>query len=228
MDELRLRQLQRALEKEETRERARASADSSLKQRANSLLAEARRIGLVLELPADGTEDELLALLRGLSSTELEANAYPSEGELGALHARRRETLGLLATAQRKSQATRTAIREASGFEGAVTRQREKLALAQHLHLNEVAEICPVCDAPSKRGRETAQMLQATLSRVRAESAAVERVKPKLVEHDRALEQEIGTLNGELRGVDDQIRTWLRQSEETKRLADLGQLRRIF
>jgi len=119
--ELRLRQLQRALEKEETRERARASADSSLKQRANSLLAEARRIGLVLELRPMARRDELLALLRGLSSTELEANAYPSEGELGALHARRRETLGLLATAQRKSQATRTAIREASGFEGAVT-----------------------------------------------------------------------------------------------------------
>jgi len=30
-------------------------------------------------------------------------------------------------------------------------------------------------------------MLQATLSRVRAESAAVERVKPKLVEHDERL-----------------------------------------
>jgi hypothetical protein len=60
---------------------------------------------------------------------------------------------------------------------------------------------------------------------VRAESVAVERVKPKLVEHDRALDEEIHRLNSELRQVDDQIRTWLRQSEETRQLADLAQLR---
>jgi hypothetical protein len=63
------------------------------------------------------------------------------------------------------------------------------------------------------------------LKNVRAESAAVERVKPKLVDHDRALEQEISALNAELRAVDDQIGTWLHQSEETTRLADVAQLR---
>ncbi|WP_437277195.1 DUF3732 domain-containing protein [Sorangium sp. So ce375] len=225
IDERRLGQLQRALEKEEARERARAAADSALKQRATSLLAEAHRIGLVSDPPADRPESELLAQLRSVSGTELEANAYPSEGELGELHARRREILSALAAARRRSQATRTAIREASGFESAVIRQREKLMLAEHLQLAKVAETCPVCDAPSERGRETARALQATLSKVRAESAAVERVKPKLVEHDRALEQEIATLGAELRRVDDNIRTWLRQSEETNRLADLGQLR---
>ena len=68
-------------------------------------------------------------------------------------------------------------------------------------------------------------VLQSTLLKMRAESAAVERVKPRLVEHDRALDEEIGRLNSELRQVDDQIQTWLRQSEDTHRLADLGQLR---
>jgi hypothetical protein len=53
MDERRLRQLQRALDKEETRERARAVADSALKQRAISLLVEAHRIGLVQKPPGD-------------------------------------------------------------------------------------------------------------------------------------------------------------------------------
>jgi hypothetical protein len=225
MDERRLRQLQRVLEKEEMRERVRAAADSTLKRRATSLLAEAYRIGLVPALLADGTEDELLAQLRSVSNTQLEANSYPTEDELGELYARRREILSALAAARRKSQATRTAIREASGFETAVTRQREKLMLAEHLQLHDVAERCPVCDTPSERGRETARALQATLSKVRAESAAVERVKPKLFEHDRALDEEIGTLNADLHRVDDQIRTWLRQSEETKRLADLAQLR---
>jgi hypothetical protein len=63
------------------------------------------------------------------------------------------------------------------------------------------------------------------LVKVRAESVAVERVKPKLVEHDRVLGEEIVRLNVELRRVDDQIQTWLRQTEETRRLADLAQLR---
>jgi energy-coupling factor transporter ATP-binding protein EcfA2 len=225
IDERRLRQLERALDKEETRGRARAATDSALKQRATSLLVEAHRIGLIPNPPGDGPEEELLAQLNVVSTTDLEANAYPSEGELGALHTRRREILNALAAVRRRSQATRTAIQEASGFEGAVTRQREKLMLAEHLKLQEVAATCPICDAPSERGRETARALLASLSKVRAESAAVERVRPKLVEHDRALEQEIGTLNSDLRRADDQIRSWLRQSEETKQLADLAQLR---
>jgi hypothetical protein len=228
MAERRLRQLQRALDKEEARERSRAAADSVLKQRAVSLLAEAHRIGIAPAPSSDADEADLLAQIKTVSETQLEANTYPREGELGGLHTRRREILGALGAARRQLQATRTAIREASGFEGAVTRQREKLMLAEHLHLQDIADVCPVCEAPSERGRETARELQTTLTTVRAESAAVERVKPKLVEHDRALDEEIGRLNGELRQVDDQIRTWLRQSEDTRRMADLAQLRAHF
>lgn len=225
MAERRLRQLQRALDKEEARERSRVAADSVLKQRAASLLAEAHRIGIASAPSDDAGEAELLAQVKAVSDTQLEANTYPSEGELGALHSRRREILGALGNSRRQLQATRTAIREASGFEGAVTQQREKLMLAEHLHLKDIAGVCPVCDAPSERGRKTASALQATLATVRAESAAVERVRPKLVEHDRTLDDEISRLNGELRSVDDQIRTWLRQSEDTRRMADLAQLR---
>jgi uncharacterized FlaG/YvyC family protein len=60
---------------------------------------------------------------------------------------------------------------------------------------------------------------------VRAESAAVERVKPRLIEHDQTLAEQVSHLNAELRQVDDQIQTWLRQSDETRRLADLSQTR---
>lgn len=225
LGERRLRQLQRALELEERSLASRAAADSALKRRATSLLAEAHRIGIAPQPSAEVSEADLLAKLKNVSDTQLEANTYPNEGELGDLHVRRRDILATLATVRRRSQATRSAIRDASGFEGAVTRQREKLMLAEHLHLQDVEAICPVCEAPSDRGRKTAKALQATLTKVRAESAAVERVRPKLVEHDRALDEEIGRLNAELRKVDDQIQTWLRQSEDTRRLADLAQLR---
>jgi hypothetical protein len=225
IDERRLRQLQRALDREETKARSRAAADSMLKQRATSLLAEAHRIGIGAAPSPDSSEGELLAELQVVANTQLEANAYPTEGELAALHGSRRGILSQLEAARRQSRATRTALREATGFEGAVVRQREKLMLAEHLQLHEGSETCPVCEMPSERGRATAHALQATLTKVRAESAAVERVKPRLVEHDRELDEQIRSLNVDLRRVDDQIQTWLRQTEETRRLADLAQLR---
>ncbi len=225
MDERRLRQLQRALEKEEARERSHVAAGTMLKQRATSLLEEAQRLELAAPPSAEASEAVLLAELKTVSETQLQASAYPSEGEFGALNRRRREILTELGSLRRRSQATHTALREATGFQGAVARQRDKLKLAEHLHLDEISGVCPVCEAPSERGRETATALQETLTKVRAESVAVDRVKPRLVEHDRAIEEEIGRLNAELRHVDDQIQTWLRQSEDTRRLADLGQVR---
>ena len=131
------------------------------------------------------------------------------------------EQIGL---ARRKLQATRIAIQEATGFEGAVAQQRAKLMLAEHLQVQDIAEVCPICQAPSDLGRETALALQSTLRKVRAESAAIERVKPRFVEYDRNLDETITGLNTELRRVDDQIRSWLRQSEETSQLADVAQL----
>lgn len=221
--ERRLRQLQRALDRAEAKEKSRSVAESALKQRATSLLAEARRIGMAPETPSDASEDELLNRLRSVDSAQVELNAYPSESELGSLHVQRRDVLSRLESVKRKTRAAKTAIREASGFQGAVTRQYEKLELSEHMQ--EVALVCPLCETPSERGRETARALQVTLAKVRAESAAVERVKPQLVEHDRKLEQQLESLNTELRGIDARIQTWLRQSEETRRLADLSQVR---
>ena len=223
IDERKLRQLQRALERDEARERLRATAETLLRQRAASLLQEVHRLGIADAPSAEASEAELLTALEAVAGTHLPASVYPSEDELGALTQRRREILTELGALRRRSAATRTALREATGFGGAVARQRDKLRLAEHLRLDEGA-VCPVCDAPSDRGRETAAALRETLSQVRAESVAVERVKPRLVEHDQALEAAADLLNVELRRVDDQIQTWLRQSDETRRLADLGQL----
>lgn len=221
----RLRHLQRALDKEQTRGRLRAAADTALKQRALSLLAEAHRIGIAAQPSPDATEADLLAAIEAVSKTQVEADALPSDGELGALYGRRREILDQLAEARRRSQATRAALSEATGFEGAVTRQRSKLMLSEHLHINDIAGVCPVCEAPSDRGREAMRALQETLTKVRAESVAIDRVMPKLVEHDRVLGEEVGRLNSELRSVDDRIRTWLQQTEELRKLAGIAQLR---
>lgn len=221
--ERRLRQLQRVLDREEAKEKTRATAESALKQRAMSLLAEARRIGIAQEVPFGASEEELLSRLHEVAAAQVEVNAYPSDSEIATLHMQRRDVLTRLESVKRKARATKTAIREASGFQQAITRQYEKLELSEHMQ--EVAQVCPLCETPSERGRETAKALQATLAKVRAESAAVERVKPRLLDHDRDLDQQLESLNVELRGIDGRIQTWLRQSEETRRLADLSQVR---
>lgn len=226
VDEQRLRRLQRALDKEEAIERSRAASDSALKQRASGLIAEAIRIGMSPAVTDQASEAELLAHLKTISDTQLLANSsYPAEGELGALHTRRREILDAIGVARRQLRATRAALQEASGFEGAVTRQRDKLMLAEHLHLQDISEVCPVCQAPSERGREAVRAVRSTLATVRAESAAIERVKPSFIEQDRSLDQQITELNSELQRVDNQIQSWLRQSEQTRQLANLAQLR---
>jgi hypothetical protein len=225
IDEQRLRRLVRALEKSEARERSRAASDSALKQRAIGLIAEAVRIGISPGISAEANEADFLAHLSAITNSRLLASSYPNEGELGTLHTRRRETLDAIGVARRQLQVTRAAVREATGFEGAVTRQRDKLMLAEHFHLQDIAGVCPICQAPSDRGREAARALQSTLVTVRAESAAIERVRPRLLDYDRTLEEEITRLNGELHQVDKQIESWLSQNEATRQLSDLAQLR---
>jgi hypothetical protein len=223
VQERQLKQLQRMLDREEAKASARAKADTALRQRAFGLLVEAGRLGLTPP-PAEGaSETELLASLQQAQLTPTEANAYPGEGEIAELQRRRASILADIEVARGQLRAARAALRDANGFEAAVTRQHKKLALAEHLNLQKIAGVCPVCEAPSEKGRETAQALLKTLDLVRTESAAIERVQPRLAGHEIELQDRIRGLNNDLREVDGQIRSWLQQSEDTRRLASLAQ-----
>ena len=223
-DERLLQQLQKALDKGEAKERSQAAAESALRSRALNLLNEARRIGIAPNPSSEVSDANLLSELEMVLDTKLVASEYPSESELDLLHLRRREILTNLTEARRRLRAAKMAIQEAVGFEQVVARQQEKLMLAEHLHIKDISLVCPVCESPSERGRETASALQATLVKIRAENAAVDRVKPKLIQHDQDLEVQITKLNIDLRMIDAQIQSWVRQNEETRRLADLAQL----
>ena len=223
MQERQLRQLQRMLDREEAKASARAKADSALRQRAFSLLVEAGRLGLTPPPTEGASETELLASLQQAQLTSAAANAYPGEGEIAELQQRRTSILTDIEAARGQLRAARAALRDANGFEAAVTRQHKKLSLAQHLDLQKIAGVCPVCEAPSEKGRETTQALLHTLDVVRAESAAIERVQPRLAGHEIELLDRIRGLNNELREIDSQIRSWLQQSADTRRLASLAQ-----
>lgn len=225
LNERRLRQLQRTLDLEEKRARTRATAESAFRERAFSLLAEAERLEMIGPVATTTPDADLLERLGELGSDPVKAKVVPSEGQLADLHRQRKDLLADLAEIRRQEAAAQTVIGEVSGFEGTVRRQREKLMLASHLKLDEVGHVCPVCDQPSEAGATTVEALRVAFEKIRSESAAVDRVKPRLIDYDGALRDRRGEINTALRGVDDRIRTWLRQSDDARMFASLANLR---
>jgi hypothetical protein len=225
LNERRLRQLQRTLDLEEKRARTRATAESAFRERAFSLLAEAERLEMIGPVATTTPDADLLERLGELGSDPVRAKVVPSEGQLADLHRQRKDLLADLAETRRQEAAAQTVIGEVSGFEGTVRRQREKLMLASHLKLDEVGHVCPVCDQPSEVGATTVEALRVAFEKIRSESAAVDRVKPRLIDYDGALRDRRGEINTALRGVDDKIRTWLRQSDDAQMFASLANLR---
>lgn len=220
----RLRQLQRTLEIAEAKVQAKTSSESLTMNRALALLTEARQVGLSRAGMNLVEETEVLDALRFVLDGRLLEGSQPSDDELSDLHANRRQILAQLDVANRKSRATKSAIRESSGYQGAVKQQHEKLMLVDHLKLGNMSQACPVCESPSDRGREVAAALQNALSKVRVESMVVERVKPHLLELDSELESDVQRLNAELRRVDGSIEAWLSQSERARELTSLAQV----
>ncbi|PZT96098.1 MAG: DUF3732 domain-containing protein [Brevundimonas sp.] len=225
LNERRLRSLQRDLERNENRNRLRATAESAMRSRAFSLLAEAERLGVANTPPIETVDADLISLLGQIASSSGEARTLPSESELSALHRQRRDVLGRLSDARRQADAARLAIQDVSGFETTVQRQREKLDLGAHLGLAEVSDHCPLCAQRSDVGARAADALRTTLAKVRGESAAVERIKPRLIDYDGNLGRQIDGLKRELRSVDDRIASWMRQSDESRKLADFAEVR---
>ncbi|WP_355505451.1 DUF3732 domain-containing protein [Xanthomonas cannabis] len=222
--ERRLRQLQRGLEIAEAKTQAKFSSESLTMNRALGLLTEARQVGLSRATATLSEEFEVLGALRAVLDGRMVEGEEPSDDELSDLHASRRQVLAQLEVVKKKSRATKSAIRESSGYQGAVKQQHEKLMLVDHLKLGDVSHTCPVCESPSDRGREVAAALRAALSKVRTESMVVERVRPQLLEVDSELERDAQRLNVELRRIDSRIEGWLSQSERARQLTSFAQV----
>lgn len=221
LQERRLRDLRKKLEREERQARTRLETGNDYKKLAMRLLMDAHRSGLC-DLPAnDASERQLHETLVRVMKLEPSTGTNPNEGELANLYAQRRSLLSDIERARRNSRATRTALDEMRGFAGAVQRQYDKLKIAEHLQ--PVAHVCPLCETPSERGMEISMAIRHSMDIVRSESVAVEGVRPRLVEHEDSLQLEISRLNLSLNQVDERIKTWVRQSDEINRLDSLAQ-----
>jgi energy-coupling factor transporter ATP-binding protein EcfA2 len=220
-----LRQLERALEREEAKALARSREESSTKQNAFALLSEAHRLGIANAVDETSSETALISALRSVDEVGVPNASVVSEDELTILTDRRQTTLNILNDLRRQSRAAKLALRDANGAGDAITRQREKLQLADHLKLDDILTVCPICSSPSDKGKESAAALQSTLATIRAESAAVDRVRPIFVEHDRSVEASLATANTELRTIDAQISGIIRANESARSLATASQAR---
>jgi len=220
-----LRQLERALEREEAKVLARSREESSTKQNAFTLLSEAHRLGIATAVDETSSETALISTLRSVDEVGVPNANVISEDELTILTDRRQTTLNRLIDLRRQSRAAKLALRDANGAGDAITRQREKLQLADHLKLDDIPTVCPICSSPSDKGKESAAALQSTLATIRAESAAVERVRPIFVEHDRSVEASLARANTELRTIDAQIAGIIRANESARSLATAAQAR---
>ncbi|MND99198.1 hypothetical protein D3C80_915760 [compost metagenome] len=221
LQERRLRDLRRKLEREERQLRTRLAAGSDYKKHAVRLLLDAHRSGLCDIPPDEASESELQGALVRVTRLKPSAATNPNESELANLYAQRRSLLSDIEKARRKSRATRTALQEMIGFEGAVRRQYDKLKIAEHLEA--VGQACPICETPSDRGVAISEAIRHSMDIVRSESVAVENVRPRLVEHEDSLQLELARLNLKLKDVDERLKTWIRQSDEVKRLDSLAQ-----
>jgi hypothetical protein len=216
------------LEIDIAREEARRSKDSLVKQRTRVLLGEAKQIGLTTGAFEAADESELLEMLRKAMSEDAGSLQYPSEGELGVLQERRRATLTELNQTKRKYRAMRTAVQESHGYQNAVSKQHEKLRIAEHLNLLDVPKTCPICQSDTDAGTVAALAMKRSLETIRAEASAVGRIRPQLDATVGKLAEREHELSSMLRELDASIASALSQIQEGKRLADLAQVQAYF
>lgn len=226
--ERRLRQARRALEIDISREEARRTKDSLVKQRSRVLLSEAQQLGLVESPPDAADEALLLDMVRKAMSPSARALKYPSADQLDSLQERRQATLKELNQTKRKLRAMTVTSQESQDYESAVTSQHEKLRIAEHLHLLEVPTTCPVCESHTETGAQLALAMKRSLETIRSETSAVGRLRPQIGAATEQLSQRAEELSGLLREIDAGIASTLSQIAEAKRFTDLAQMQAYF
>lgn len=223
--ERRLRQLEAALTRLSREEKARERSQGLLTERAMAILSQAAEVGLV-EAPDPTVSDQTLIeeLLR-VANSEFETTRAQDGDEIGELEDERQSIVAEIAAFREQRKALKRAIREAQGYETAVSGQSHKLALVEHLKLD--TGRCPVCDAETELGHSMAAEIQASFDIIRKEVATVDQIHPELVEQFTEVEAQISSSLVRLREIESQIRAIIRQTEAARRAATLAQARAL-
>jgi hypothetical protein len=219
-----LRQLEAALAKIEREAAAQERSQSLLTQRSMALLTQAQGVGLVAELPsADASDQILLNQLADVARSGVSSTDTRDSEARAVLEEERRGLVSELHALRGKRQMLKTTIREAAGYETAVSGQSHKLRLVEHLKLGDGR--CPVCDAENSVGQAMAEQIRNSLNIVANEVSAVDGMRPRLDEHTGHIENLIGSKYGRLREVEAQLSGLVRVDEESVQTGSLLQER---
>ncbi|PWB84656.1 MAG: DUF3732 domain-containing protein, partial [Methylocystaceae bacterium] len=196
-----LRQLEVALARIEREARAKERSQSLLTQRSMALLTQAQGVGLIAELPSPDASDEiLLDQLAGVAGSGVASTDTRDPEARAVLEEERRGLVSELQTLRGKRQMLRQTIREATGYETAVSGQSHKLRLVDHLKLDDGR--CPVCDAQNSAGQAMGEQIRNSLSIIASEVLAVDGMRPRLDDHSGHIENLIGFKYSRLREVE--------------------------
>lgn len=221
----RLRQLEAAYGRLERQDKARKKSRSLLTERAMALLTRAAGLGMSDTPDTTLPEQELLDLLRDVSSFEITRTDKEIGDQLGTLEEERRATVRMAAENRQKRDALRALGKDLSGFETTTSGQFQKLNLVNHLHLG--GEVCPVCQEKSQVGADIAKDIARSLSLIEKEVASVQQVTPELLDQLEQAEKDLKSANGRIREIERQIRSAIQQDDALKRADDLAQARAI-
>jgi hypothetical protein len=170
------------------------------------------------------SETALLQRLNSLLQAPLTSTQEPDDADLANLYEERRQLLNEIGTRKRQRQIAQETSESATGFSAAVRSQLHKVSLAEHLHLESVPTVCPVCEQHTEKGQQVARVLQASLERLRKESAVAERHRPQLQRYVGEVETEISSLQERLRQTDTSIKALLASIEDARRAASISDL----
>jgi len=219
-----LRQLEAALTKIEREAAAKARSQSLLTERSMALLTQAQEIGLVVELPSPSAPDAvLLDQLAGVAGRGVASTDMRDSEARAVLEEDRRTIVSELQTLRGKRQMLRQTIRDAAGYETAVSAQSHKLRLVDHMKLDDGR--CPVCESQNDVGQAMAEKIRSSLSIITREALAVDGIRPHLNDHFEEIESLIASKYNRLREIEAQLSGLVRVGEELGTLGSILQER---
>ncbi|HEY4250521.1 MAG TPA: DUF3732 domain-containing protein [Roseomonas sp.] len=219
-----LRQFEAALAKIEREASALARSQSLLTQRAMALLTQAQGVGLIAELPSpDASDKVLLDQLASVAGGGVTSTDTRDSEARAVLEDERRGLVSELQTLRTKRQMLKQTIREATGYETAVSGQSHKLRLIEHLRLGDGR--CPVCDSLNSLGQAMAEQIRTSFGIVESEVLAVDEMRPHLDGHFRHIEELIGSKYDRLREVEAQLGGLVRVEADSVKTGSLLQER---
>ncbi|MDO5703809.1 MAG: ATP-binding protein [Paracoccus sp. (in: a-proteobacteria)] len=220
----RLRQLESALTKIEREAKAKDRSQTLLTERSMALLTLAFGVGLVPELPSPETSDSfLLGYLEDVARNGISSTDTRDSEARATLEGERRELVAELQALREKRQLLKQTIREATGYETAVSGQSHKLRLVEHLKLGDGR--CPVCDAQNDAGLQMATQIREALNIVANEALVVGTIRPSLDNHSSQVEAQIKSKYGRLKEIETQLTGLVRVDEESVKTGSLLQER---